>query len=211
MAKKKIEPIENLGTTDKLIVQKSRPLFSLWQSGLTLAEFKILDTYLGRIDSHNSDKRTVVIEKGELEKLFEVKRIRMEELDERLKHLGTPIKIEDETSKNKKFARISLFEKSIAEQDENGLWQVELTASQDAMKYIFNIEKIGYFRYKLRCITSLKSRQAYILFTFLEANRYRTPFTVELQELKEILCCENEESYKKYKRFNDLVLKRIKK
>lgn len=50
MARKKIEPIISLGNEDKLTVQKSLPLFSLWRSELTLAEFKILDTYLSRID-----------------------------------------------------------------------------------------------------------------------------------------------------------------
>ena len=50
-------------------VQKSKPLFSLWKSDLTLAEFKILDTYLSRINSHNPEQRDVIFEKGELEKL----------------------------------------------------------------------------------------------------------------------------------------------
>ena len=126
MAGKKIEPIISLGNVDKLVVQKSLPLFSLWRSELSLAEFKILDTYLSRIDSHKPDKRTVVFSKGELEKLLGVKRIRIEELDERLKNLGTPIKFQDGVNSNKKFARISLFEKSIAEQDDNGLWQIQI-------------------------------------------------------------------------------------
>lgn len=211
MARKKIEPIENLGTTDKLLVQKSLPLFALWRSELTLAEFKILDTYLARIDSHHPEKRQVIFEKGELEEKLGVKKINKKELETRLIHLmGNVVKIPD-IEENKGFRLVTLFEEAVAEQDDYGLWQVKLECTEKAMKYIFNIEKLGYLRYKLRCITSLKSRQAYILFTFLEANRYRTPFIVELQELKEILCCENEESYKEYKRFNDLVLKRIKK
>ena len=41
MAKNKIELIEALGTVDTLTVQKSKPLFALWQSELTLAEFKM--------------------------------------------------------------------------------------------------------------------------------------------------------------------------
>ena len=211
MARKKIEPITSLGNEDKLTVQKSIPLFSLWRSELTLAEFKILDTYLSRIDSHKPDKRTVVFEKGELEKLLGVKRIRTEELDDRLKNLGTPIRIDDVTAKNKKFARISLFEKSVAEQDEYGLWQIELTASQSAMKYFFNIENLGYLRYKLRCITSITSRYTYILFVYLENNRFRKSWEVPLDELKEILSCENEECYKQFKVFNDRLLKRVQK
>ena len=47
MARKKIEPIKSLGSNvDNLTVQKSRPLFALWRSELSLSEFKILDTYL---------------------------------------------------------------------------------------------------------------------------------------------------------------------
>ena len=210
MARKKIEPITSLGSEDKLTVQKSLPLFSLWRSELTLAEFKILDTYLSRIDSHKPDKRTVVFEKGELEKILGVKRIMINELDERLKHLGTPIRIDDNTAKNKRFARVSLFEKASAEQDEFGLWQVELTASQSAMKYFFNVENLGYLRYKLRCITSITSRYTYIMFTYLEHNRcFRKSWEVSLEELKQILNCDNEETYKEFKRFNDLILKKV--
>lgn len=211
MARKKIEPITSLGSEDKLTVQKSLPLFSLWRSELTLAEFKILDTYLSRIDSHKPDKRTVVFEKGELENLLGVKRIRTEELDERLKHLGTPIKLNDPNSKSKRFTRISLFEKSVAEQDDFGLWQVELTASQSAMKYFFNVDNLGYLRYKLRCITSLTSRYTYIMFIYLEANRFRKSWDVPLDELKQILDCDKEETYKAFKRFNDLILKKVQK
>lgn len=209
MAKKKIEPIVSLGNEDNLIVQKSLPLFSLWRSSLTLAEFKILDIYLSRIDSHKPDKKTVVFEKGELEKILGVKRIRTEELDERLVHLGTPIRIDDVTAKNKRFARISLFEKSVAEQDDNGIWKVELTASQSAMKYFFNVENLRYLRYKLRCITSLTSRYAYIMFIYLERNRIRKSWEVPLDELKQILACDKEETYKEYKHFNNLILKKV--
>ena len=71
MARKKIEPIKSLGSNvDNLTVQKSRPLFALWRSELSLSEFKILDTYLSRIDSHKPDRRTVTFEKGELEQLL---------------------------------------------------------------------------------------------------------------------------------------------
>lgn len=212
MARKKIEPIESLGKdVDKLTVQKSQPLFSLWRSDLTLAEFKILDTYLARIDSHNPDKRAVIFEKGELENLLGIKKINTADLKDRLKHLmSNVIELPDGTSK-KGVRLITLFEEAVAVQDNYGLWKVRIECTQKAMKYIFNIENLGYLRYKLRCITSLKSRQAYVLFIFLESNRFRTPFEVDLQELKEILCCDKEETYKEYKRFNDRVLKRIQK
>ena len=86
MGRKKIEPIKSLGDSDKLTVQKSLPLFQLWRSNLSLAEFKIMDTYLSRIDSHKPDKRAVIFEKGELEKALGVKKINNADLKDRLKH-----------------------------------------------------------------------------------------------------------------------------
>lgn len=211
MAKKKIEPITSLGNEDKLTVQKSLPLFALWRSDLTLAEFKILDTYLSRIDSHKPEKRAVIFEKGELEKLLGVQKINNKELEERLKHLmGNVVKIPD-TDERKGFRLISLFEEAVAEQDDYGLWQVKLECTQKAMKYIFNIENLGYLRYKIRCITSITSRYTYIMFIYLESNRFRKSWEVPLAELKEILNCDKEELYKEFKFFNQKILKRVQK
>ena len=209
MARKKIEPITSLGNEDKLTVQKSLPLFALWRSDLTLAEFKILDTYLSRIDSHKPKKRAVIFEKGELEKLLGVQKINNKELEKRLKHLmGNVVKIPD-TDERKGFRLISLFEEAVAEQDDYGLWQVKLECTQKAMKYIFNIENLGYLRYKLRCITSITSRYTYIMFIYLESNRFRKSWEVPLAELKEILNCDKEELYKEFKFFNQKILKRV--
>ena len=79
------------------------------------------------------------------------------------------------------------------------------------MKYFFNVDKIGYLRYKLRCITNLSSRYAYILFVYLEHNRFRKSWTVDFEDLKTILSCENESYCDTYKVFNDRLLKRIQK
>lgn len=208
MARKKIEPITSLGNEDKLTVQKSLPLFALWRSELTLAEFKILDTYLSRINSHNPEKRVVMFEKGELEKILGVKKINNQDLKTRLKHLmGSVVEIPDDSVK-KGIRLVTLFEEAVAEQDDFGLWQVNLECTQKAMKYFFNIENLGYLRYKLRCITSLTSRYTYIMFIYLEANRYRKSWDVPLDELKHILDCDKVETYSAFKEFNKQVLKR---
>lgn len=209
MARKKIEPITSLGKEDKLTVQKSLPLFALWRSELTLAEFKILDTYLARIDSHKPERRAVTFGKGELEEKLGVKKINQKELKERLKHLmGNVVEIPDADEK-KGFRLITLFEEAVAEQDDYGLWQVKLECTQKAMKYIFNMDNLGYLRYKLRCITSITSRYTYIMFIYLESNRYRKSWEVSLKELKEILNCDKEELYKEFKFFNQKILKRV--
>lgn len=209
MAKRKIEPITGIPSSeDKLTVQKSLPLFALWQSDLTLAEFKILDTYLSRINSHEPDKRVVLLEKGELEDLLGVRKINRQDLEMRLKHLMEQVvKLEDNSKRG--FRYVSLFEEAIAEQDDSGLWQVRLECTQKAMMYFFNVESLGYLRYKLRCITQLSSRYTYIMFTYLEHNRYRKSWEIGLDELKALLHCEAEETYKAFKRFNDLILKKV--
>ena len=208
--KKKTAPIEGTGRRpEELLVQKSRPLFALWRSDLTLQEFKILDTYLARIDSHQPDKRTVIFEKGELEHLLGVSKINHPQLKDRLKHLmGNVVEVGD-PKQPKSMHLITLFDEAVAVQDETtGLWEVRLECTQKAMKYCFNIDKIGYLRYKLRGIVALQSRYSYVLFLYLESNRRYKTWTIDLDDLKATLKCDKEETYKEYKRFNDLLLKR---
>jgi hypothetical protein len=207
--RKKKEEIQTLEghLRDINLVQKSKPLFSLWGSDLTLSEFKILDTYLSRIDSHKPEKRNVVFSKGELENLLGVKKVNQSVLDERLKHLMGYVVRVDNPRKRKGYAFISLFEKAYCEKDEYGLWTVELECTQSAMEYFFNIEELGYLRYKIRSVTALRSLYSYIMFTYLEYNRFRKSWTVSLDELKNTLNCTSE-TYTEYKRFNDLVLKK---
>lgn len=200
--------IVGLGADDsKLIVQKSLPLFALWRSGLSLAEFKILDTYLARIDSRHPEKRVVTFEKGELERVLGVKDLSSKDLRARLTHLMEHVVALTDDSK-KGFRLVTLFEEAVAEKDERtGLWIVRMECTQKAMRYFFNVENIGYLRYKLRCITTLTSRYSYILFTYLEHNRYRRSWEISIDDLRHMMGCD-EETYSKYKYFHDKVLKR---
>ncbi len=201
MARKKIEPLKTLGNEDKLTVQKSLPLFALWRSDLTLEEFKILDTYLLRIDAHKPDKRVAVIEKGEFEQILGVQKKELEQVLEHL--LGSVVKIPCGDGR-KGFRLVSLFEEAVTEQD-----KVRLECTPSAMKHIFGSENLGYLRYKLRCISSITSRYTYIMFIYLEANRFRKSWEVPLDALKKVLDCDKEETYKEFKRFNDLILKKV--
>lgn len=191
---------------ENLLVQKSNPLQSLSKTSMTLPEFKILDAYLSRIDSHDAEKRYVRFEKGELEKILCVTRILKPDLEKRLRNLFQVLEINDDT-KQKGFKLISLFSKAECEQDDNGLWQVDLACTPEAMEYIFNIDNIGYLRYRLKNVIDLTSRYSYILYLYLENNRFRKSWDVDLDELKQLLCC-TAETYSQYYRLNDLILKR---
>lgn len=215
MPRKKTEDIFSLGLSDsldidKLLVQKSIPLLSLWQSKFTLQEFKILDAYLALIDSHKPNQRTVTFTKGKFEQLLEVDKINQKDLEERIRHLMSHVvKVNDPTVR-RGFTIITLFSSVNAEQDEKtGLWKIKLTCTAQAMKYIFNVENLGYLRYKLRCITSLQSRYAYLMFLYLEHNRYKKQWRISVEELQEMLGCADEPTYQEFKRFNDRLLKRV--
>ena len=191
---------------DKLKVQKCEPLMTLSKTSLTLPEFKILDAYLSRINSHEPDKRYVRFEKGELEKMLGVSRILRPDLEKRIDNLFQVITIYDK-HKPKNFTKIALFAKAECEQDENGLWQIDLACSVEAMEYVFNVDNIGYLSYMLKNVVDLTSRYSYILYLYLENNRFRHQWEISIDELKEMLNC-TAETYSAYKRFNDLILKK---
>lgn len=195
------------GNSDKgLVINKSNPLLSLSQTSLTLPEFKILDAYLGRINSHDPEKRTVRFEKGKLEECLGVSRILKDDLDKRLRNLFQVIEVKDDT-KRRGFKLVSLFEEADAEQDDNGLWQVTLTCTPSAREYIFNVDNIGYFKYRLKNVMYLTSRYSYILYLYLEKEHYRGTWEIDLEELKKILNC-TAERYNQFKFFNAEILKK---
>ena len=180
-------PLLGLGDTTTLEVQKSRPVCALWRSDLTLEEYKILDTYLARINSHTPRRKYVVFEKGELEDLLGVERIKETDLKKRLKHLGQPLEIQDLSSKTPKFTLLWLFDKADVELGRDGLWRVKLAASKDAMPYFFNIESLGYLRYSLRCVMALTSSYSYLAYMYLRLNEHKGSWTVPLDELQTVL------------------------
>ena len=209
--RKKLPPvpdITNLGKDPEThVVQKSNPLMSLSETGLTLAEFKILDAYLARIDSHKPEERFVRLEKGEIEKYLGVSKINTPDLEKRIDNLFQTVTIRD-NHKARGFTKIALFEKAVCYQDDDGLWQIDLGASASAMDYIFNVENIGYLRYRLRNVINLTSRYSYVLYLYLEQNRHmHLSWEIRLDELKSLLRC-TAETYSQYKRFNDLILKK---
>ena len=72
---------------------------------------------------------------------------------------------------------------------------------------MFNIDNIGYLRYRLKNVINLTSRYSYVLFLYLLDNRFRKSWSVDLADLKALLNCKAD-AYKQYYRFNDLILKK---
>ena len=116
------------------------------------------------------------------------------------------IEVKDE-SKRKGFKLINLFEEADAEQDKDGLWQITLTCTPSAREYVFNIDNVGYLRYRLKNVINLTSRYSYVLFLYLLDNRFRKSWCIDLADLKALLTC-NADRYKQFKFFNAEILKK---
>ena len=197
---------------NKLIIQKSTPLYGLWDSDLTLSDFKIMDMYLSKINSHDVESREVIFTKKELEKLLGIKKINVKDLDERLERLMGLVEIPDilMADGTAEKIKINLFE--VARIRYNPVTKevedIYMICTPTAIKYIFNVENIGYFRYALQSVTRLNSRYAYILFMYLERMSFRKEWSVSVEEIKKIMNCDRTSNYKNFKRFNDKVLKK---
>ena len=189
-----------------MLVQKSNPLLTLCQSDMTLEELKILDIYLAHINSHDESTRDVVFSQGEMEALLGVQRIRATDLRNRLRHLlGTVIDLGNPSSK-KELKQVTLFSMAVSKKEQNGRWYVNLRCTDDALKYVFDIETIGYIRYRIRKVVQLKSRYSYVLYMYLLHNAFRVKWTIPIEKLKTILCCEDVARYQEFKYFNRDIL-----
>ena len=200
----------------KMIVQKENRLISLASSKLGLNEFKILDAFLSRIDSHVPNKTHVRFDRGDLEVILNTKRIHFDRLQKTVRGLFEDIKIIDETKPNG-YAIISLFEETNAFRDEDGIWTLDLVCTDSAAEYFFNVEKFGYIKYMLSNISVLSGRASYLLYLLLEAERNKainfrkgSEVTVNksIDELRLYLNCTDKPCYQDFKHFNYLVLKK---
>lgn len=212
---KKMEKKDEL--MSKLIVQKSKPLFGLWVSHLTLNGAKLLDVYLAKINSHDETTRMVTFKKSELEEILGMKRIKAEDLKPALNRLMDKYAIAEILNGRKHYILVNLFDIAHMEFDENGVTMVRMHCSEPAKKYFFNIEEYQYVSYSLKKIIPLKSMYTYNMFLLLQLYRWKKSFKLTLKKLRECLGCvkskeidpENKDKdvFLEFKRFNDKVLK----
>lgn len=186
------------------LIEKSKPLFDVVQTNWTLNELKLLDIYLARINARDPNTRTVTFDKGELEKLLGVKRIREKYIIQWIDALLQVVEITDPDTKKKR--RLVLFETYLRDKDANGQWKIELTCTPIAKEYFFNVENIGYIQYQLQNILDLNSRYSYALFLYLLKNEYKSKWIENLSNLKILLNC-LDPIYNEYKYFYSQVIK----
>jgi plasmid replication initiation protein len=197
------------GLNTNYIVEKSRPLGQMRAVNFTLGEYKVLDTYLSRINARDEKNRTVRFTKEEYEQLMNIKQARPEDLEKSvsslMKHIVTVPLGNGEWKKYTLFSVSSFTKDKKTEQ-----WWVELTCTEEAKKLFFNIETIGYLHYQLKNIINLSSKYSVLLYGYLLDRRKRgLQWSVSVEYLKKyVFQCDEVETYAKYKRFREFVLEK---
>lgn len=200
-----------------LIVQKSLPLFSLWESHLQLNGAKLVDVYIAKINSHDESTRMVTFYKKELEEILGMKRIKASDLKPVLDHLMDKFAMAEIIDGRKHYVLVNLFDMARMEYDENGVTYIRMHCSDVAKKYFFNIEALKYRKYNLKEITPLKSIYTYNMFLILQFYRWNKHFKLTLSKLRERLGVvkskeidplnKDKNVFQEFKRLNDQVLK----
>jgi plasmid replication initiation protein len=192
----------------RLIVNKSYKLNAMRQGYATLREQRIFVTYLARINPLNPESRTIRLAFEEFAELCEIKEERNIETYRKLaKNILNKIVILP--LQNGGFDGFVLFERCVVSQDnKTGEWFFEMTATQTAMPYFFDIKP--YFSYELQSALKLKSLNQIRFYEIIKQREKIGVFDIKLSELRELLGILPEE-YPEYKHFKQNVLEPCKK
>ena len=187
------------------LVQKSHQLLdALSRSGFSLLQYRLIDCYLHRINTHQPQYREVVFEKAELEQLLGGIRIKTDDIIAALDRLLEKVLHFVVNKETGEAADAILFERAeIGYFGERLL--IVLSCSAETIPYIFHLEEVGYIKYPLLASLSLSNLHTYLLYMYLLENRFRGHWTVNILILRSILGCEH--SYPKFFLFNEKILK----
>ena len=202
--------IEGKTDTKQMTICKSQPFLALPKTNMTLVELKLFDIYLGRINPKDSNVTKVVFTKSELCKVLGVNRIRNDNLKRCLKTLMSSIIEIKGINHNGKAETILIPLLSVAritydDAHFGNVATVELKCSEEAKKYIYNIEAVGYLRMNLANVLSFDGRNPYAMYQYLNQNRFRGCWEVSVDELKGYLGIQGK--YDTFKDFEKWVLK----
>lgn len=229
MAKEKI--IEGPLNPD-YIVEKSRDILNLSDMMYSTTQMKFLDIYLSRIDPRDESSRTVRFTLDELATLFGVERIRYERLGtllgennvvnglketskelplDQLENIKFTYVVDDEEKTG--FVRAPLFVRSamFRRKDDNAI-MIEMTCHEDAKRLFFNLQGVGYIRYRLKNVIPMSGKYSMLLYLYLLDKFSFGQVVIEqpLESLKQNVFKMDKESegiYSEYKYFSQRILK----
>ena len=174
-------------------VVKRNILNQLCTEQYTLPELRLFAVYLSRIDTRDSStspqSRTVRFSLDEFKELTGLKRVCKSDLLPSLKHLLDRQRIEESpgsTEDNCKVRLFNLFSGAYFEKNKNGENFVEISATDEAIPYLFNIKR-EFVKYKLWNILQLTSKNQIRMYEVLKQYLTAGRFECDLQRLKYLL------------------------
>ena len=211
------------------VVEKSRRILNLSDMVYSTMQMKFLDIYLSRIDPRDENSRTVRFTLDELADLFGVERIRYERIGtllgesqdlkethkdlplDQLENIKFTYEIDDEEKRG--FVRAPLFVRSamFRRKDDNSII-IEMTCHEDAKRLFFNLQGVGYIRYRLKNVIPMSGKYSMLLYLYLldkfNFGNVIVEQTVDYLKHKVFKMDEQSEGiYSEYKYFSQRVLK----
>ncbi len=185
---------------DYHIIEKSKGLIQLDQyAEFGEAQYILLDIYLSQINPRDKGTQIVKFPKKDYEKYKNVNRVRNEALDKEMQRLMIAVKIPD--PKDEKSFRIKpLFKECSCQKEKDGSYWITMICEEEMNDLFFDVSKIGYIKYRLGMMRSLKL-PARLLYNELHAYKYMRPYSVPLDKLKDIMKL-NTKAYQQNNAFN---------
>lgn len=203
--------LDNLSST--YYVEKSKTLLSYLTSSMSIGEYRLLDTYLSRINARTDNKVEVTFSKKEYEKLLSNGnpnfRLRNDDLNKHVAKLSQRQVNLEKFSDNGTTNLVNLFSSARTEFTEKGELVVVLRCNSDVKPLFFDIAKKGYIKYQLKNVLLLKSMNAINIYNYLLANANRREWEISIEAfLCNALFMKDNEYYKSYYVLNSKILKK---
>ena len=174
-------------------VVKRNILNQLCTEQYTLPELRLFAVYLSRIDTRDSStnpaSRKVRFSLDEFKDLTGLKRVCKSDILPSLKHLLSRQRIEespDNTEENCKVKLFNLFSGAYFEKSQGGANFVEISATDEAIPYLFNIKR-EFVKYKLWNILQLTSKNQIRMYEILKQYLTIGRFECSIDRLKYLL------------------------
>ncbi len=193
--------------SDDHIVEKSKPLVLAKEMPYSVAQLKLLETYLSLINPRDIETTTRVFRLREYLDLLGLKQIKMKNLEDNLSELIRIQIIVPIENYKKGFLITNLFESAVVESDETYGWLIKMKCSETAQKILFDIKDINYIKYILRNTILMNSSYSMLLYQYLRYNLFRGTWTVPINELKNNHLRATSSTYSDFRRFNEMILK----
>ena len=180
------------------LVSKKNILNEMKAENLTLQQIRFLIIYLSKINPCDESTRTVKFKLSSFQKIMEFGKLNTKRLKQSTDALQS-IKVSVPRNTKNGYESIVLFSRCLVDKDSNGEWFVEMSASVEAMQYMFNLNK-EYVKYQLWNILDLKSKHQFRMYEILKQHENIGKIEITIEKLRALLGIKDKE----YQRFTHL-------